>query len=157
MFPHVLGLSHSLSVPALELLGPCLGLFNPPLEVSYLLLKADPPEVPILRLQGDLAKLGLDGLVLLGLAIESLLDGVELLVQVAELGVHGQSLKEPVSLRLLQGAVLIFQSLQSFLKLGKRVWVSLGRHARILLRKVPGEGLSYLGVSVNLGSLSRGG
>jgi hypothetical protein len=104
-----------------------------------------------------MAKLGLDGLVLLGLAIESLLDGVELLVQVAELGVQGQSLQEPVSLRLLQGAVLIFQSLQSFLKLGQRVWVCLSRNARILLRKVPGEGLSYLGVSVNLGGLSRGG
>jgi hypothetical protein len=78
-------------------------------------------------------------------------------VQVAELGVHGESLQEPVTLQLLEGAVLIFQSLQSFLKLGERVWVSLSRHTRILLWKVPGEGLSYLGVSVNLGSLSRGG
>ena len=118
LFPHILGLSHSLSVPALELLGPRLGLLHPLLQVSYLLLEADPAEVPILRLQGDLAKLGLDGLVLLGLAIESLLDGVELLVQVAELGVQGQSLEEPVCLRLLKGAVLSFKGLQSFLKLG---------------------------------------
>ena len=133
LFPHVLRLSHSLSVPALKLLGPCLGLFNSLLEVSYLLLKTDPPKVPILRLQGYLAKLSLDSLVLLRLAIQTLLYGVELLVQVAELGVHGESLQEPVTLQLLERAVLIFQSLQSFLNLGERVWVSLSRHARILL------------------------
>lgn len=157
LFPDVLGLSHSLSVPALELLGPSLGLLHPPLEASNLLLHAGPAEVPILRLQGHLVELGLDGLVLLGLAIESLLDGVELLVQVAELGVQGQSLQEPVSLRLLEGAVLSFQGLQSFLKLGQRVRVCLSHNARIKLGEVPGEGLSYLGVGVNLGGLSRGG
>jgi hypothetical protein len=78
-------------------------------------------------------------------------------VQVTELGVHGQSLQEPVTLRLLDGAVLVFQTLQGFLKLGKRVWVSLSCHGRILLWEVPGKGLSYLGVSVHLRSLCRGG
>ena len=63
-------------------------------------------------------------------------------MQVAELGVQGQSLEEPVSLRLLQGAVLCCQRKQGFLELRERVWVCLSRRAWILLGKVPGEGLS---------------
>jgi hypothetical protein len=92
----------------------------------------------------------------LGLTIQCLLEGVELLVQVAEFGVQCQSLEEPVSLRLLEGAVLIFYRLQGFLELGERVWVCLGGQTRTLLWEVPGEGLSHLGVSVHLGSLCCG-
>ena len=73
LFPDVLGVSYGLSVAALELLGPRLGLFDPPLEVGGLLLEADPPEVPILGLHSDLAELGFQGLVLLGLAVQGLL------------------------------------------------------------------------------------
>ena len=92
----------------------------------------------------------------MGLAVQGLLEGVELLVQVAELGVQGQSLEEPVSLRLLQGAVLCCQRKQGFLELRERVWVCLGRCAGILLWEVPGQRLCHLGVSVNLGCLSCG-
>lgn len=156
MFPDVLCLSHGLSVAALKLLCPSLGLFDPLFKIRHLFLESDPAKVPVLRLQTDLPELCLEGLVLLGLAIQCLLEGIELLSQVAEFGVQCQSLEEPVTLRLLEGAVLIFERLQGFLELRERVWVCLGGQARTLLWEVPGEGLSHLGVGVHLGSLCCG-
>ena len=55
LFPDVFCLSHGLSVAALELLGPRLGLFDPLLKIRRLLLESDPAKVPVLRLQSDLA------------------------------------------------------------------------------------------------------
>ena len=61
----------------------------------------------------------------MGLAIEAFLELIKLLVQVAELGVQVQPLKEPITLRCLKGTMLSLEGIEGFLQLWQGVGVCL--------------------------------